>query len=121
MSVARMFRVDGGTGALAQSGSSVYVKNLPTGTAGLLKAGDFVEFVSTNFSQLVRLVEDLNADSSGTGHIVFEPGLHAPVSANDMVIPTRPMAQMVMTDVPKITTRHGWYSDIEINCEEVFQ
>lgn len=119
-SFVRACMVDGGSGSLTQTGGVVYLKGLTNSTAGLLKAGDVVEVVSAGFSQMVILTEDVNSDSGGLGVMRFEPELRSAVSANDLVIPVKPMTLMALTAVPRISTRPGWYSDVELEMEEVF-
>lgn len=119
-SVVRAFTVDGGSGALSQTGSKLYVNNLPTGTSGLLHAGDMIEIISGGFNQMLRLTEDLNADSSGKGFIMFEPGVRAAVVNGDLIVPCRPQVKMRLTADPGIITRPGWYSDVVLECVEHF-
>lgn len=120
MSLVRSFMVDGGSGALTQTGNRIYVKALPTSTADNLDAGDMVEIVSAGFSQMVRVTEQVSSDSGGLGYMVFEPQLRGAVSANDLIIPYRPMVQMRLSVDASIDTRPGHYSDIELECEEHF-
>lgn len=117
-SVVRAFQIDGGSGALTQVGSRAYVKNLTTGGTALMKAGDMVEIVSAGFAQMVRLTEDISSDSTGKTVMCFEPQLRSTVSADDLVIPYRPMVKMQLMVEPKIPTRSGWYSTVELECEE---
>lgn len=119
-SLVRAFTIDGGTGGQTQTGSRAYVDNLPTAVSGTLKAGDMVEIVSAGFSQMVRLTEDVNTDSSGKGYMAFEPQLRGAVSDNDLVIPCKPMVRMMLSSEPAIVTRPGWYSDVTLECEEAF-
>lgn len=119
-SVVRALIVDGGSGSQTQTGSSLYVKGLSTSTAGVLRSGDMVEIVSATFSQMVRLTEDVNSDSSGQGFMHFEPMLRKAVSNLDLVIPLKPMVRMRLVTDPALLTRSGWFSNIEIECRESF-
>lgn len=120
-SAARAVVVDGGSGALTQTGTSLYVKGFDaSATAGVLKAGDMVEIVSGGGSQMLRLIEDANADSSGKSWIKFEPYLRAAASDLDLVIPHRPWVKMRLVTDPALITRPGWYGSIEIECRESF-
>lgn len=119
--VARALVVDGGSGALTQSGTSLYVKGFDaSAVAGVLRLGDMVEVVSGTHSQMVRLLEDANADASGKSWIRFEPYLRKPMSNLDLVIPYRPWVRMRLTTDPALLTRPGWYGSIELECRESF-
>ena len=121
-SLCRAFSVDGGSGALSQTGSELYVKDLPTSTAGLLLAGDMVEVISGGYAQMVRVVENLDSDSSGKGFLQFEGQLRAASTANDLVVPLSPACRMCLAEAPAVTTTPpGWVTDLELTAEEVFE
>ena len=122
MSLCRAFSVDGGSGALTQTGNGIYVKDLPTSTAGLFVAGDMVEIIAAGFAQLVRLTENVDSDSSGKAFMRFEGALHSGSVANDLIVPLSPACLMCLTEIPeKITTPPGYMSDLELMAEEVWE
>lgn len=119
-SVVRAFLVDGGGGAQTQTGTGLYVKGLALSTAGQLRAGDMVEVVSGDMSQMLRVTEDVDGDGSGKGWMKFEPMLRKAVSNDDLVIPYRPWVRLRMVTAPELLTRPGWYSNCEIEAMETF-
>jgi len=118
----RAFSVDGGSGALTQTGNGIYVKDLPTSTAGLLVAGDMVEIITAGFAQMVRVVENVDSDSSGKAFMRFEGPLRSGSVANDLIVPLGPACLMCLMEAPeKITMPPGYMSDLELTAEEVFE
>lgn len=121
LSVCRAFQVHGGTSPTAQTGSGLYVDGADASINGLLKAGDMVEIVTSGYGQLLRLVEDMNTNSSGQAFIRFEPGLRGQTVDNELLIPFRPMARMMLLEEPPELTRPARYiTDVKLKCEEAF-
>jgi len=122
-SLVRAFRVDGGTSPTDQGPgvSSLYVKDLVVSSDGQLLAGDMVEVVTGTRTQMVRLTHNLDGDSAGKGRMLFEPPLRWAASTSALVIPRAPRVRMILSGEPEIDTRPGWFSDVTLVAEEVFE
>lgn len=109
---ARCARVNGGS----QTGSTLWLKNLPTSTAGLLVVGDYVEVNS----QLLRLTADLNSNSSGYGQLAFEPALQSSPADSTPVCIYRPCGRFILADDSEEQNTWGRYLSVNIVLSEVF-
>lgn len=81
----------------AQSGYGIHVKGLPVSTAGLLLAGDWVEIITSQGSELKMLTADLDSDAAGLGFLQFAPALRGTVADNAPIIVHRPMGRFIST------------------------
>jgi len=110
-SVARCGLVAGGS----QTGSALLIDGLPVSSAGLLRAGDWMEVGG----ELKRLTADLNTDSTGTAYALFEPGLRNSPADNAPVIFRNPMGRFLLSDESVgWRTTPGIISDIELTLVE---
>lgn len=110
-SVARCGLVSGGS----QSGTALLIDGLPASSAGLLRAGDWMEVGG----ELKRLTADLNTDSTGTAYAMFEPGLRNSPADNAPVMFRTPMGRFLLSDESVgWRTAPGILSDIELNLVE---
>jgi hypothetical protein len=110
-SVARCALVAGGS----QSGASLAVDGLPVSSAGLLRAGDWIEVNG----ELKRLVADLNTDASGAGTMLIEPPLRNSPADNAPVVLRTPMARFLLSDESVgWSTSPGTFSTLEMNLIE---
>lgn len=110
-SVSRCALVAGGS----QTGGALNIDGLPTSTAGLARAGDWVEING----ELKRLTADLNSDASGAGYIMFEPTLRAAPADNSPVVFRNPMGRFLIADDELgWSTRPGTLSDLTISLVE---
>lgn len=110
-SVSRCALVAGGS----QTGGALNIDGLPTSTAGLARAGDWVEING----ELKRLTADLNSDASGAGYIMFEPTLRTAPADNSPVVFRNPMGRFLIADDELgWSTRPGTLSDLTISLVE---
>jgi hypothetical protein len=84
-------------GGAAQSGPAIYVKGLPASTNGLLLAGDWVEIITSQGSELKMLTASLDSDAAGLGFLQFAPALRGTVADNAPIIVHRPMGRFIST------------------------
>lgn len=111
VSAARCAIVNGGS----QTGSSLLLSGMPTSTAGLARAGDWIEVNG----ELKRLIADLDSDSSGGGTVLFEPALRASPADATPVVFRNPMGKFLLAeDSVSYGTRPGIISDIELSLVE---
>lgn len=110
-SVARCALVNGAS----QIGTGINIDGLPTSTAGLARAGDWVEING----ELKRLTADLDSNSSGAGFLMFEPALRNAPADNAPVVFRSPMGRFLMNDDSvNWNTAPGTRSDLEISLVE---
>jgi len=99
----------------SQTGSALLIDGLPVSSAGLLRAGDWMEVGG----ELKRLTADLNTDSTGTAYALFEPGLRNSPADNAPVIFRNPMGRFLLSDESVgWRTTPGIISDIELTLVE---
>lgn len=114
LSFARCALVNGAS----QTGSSLWIDNLPSSTVGLLKAGDMVA-IYTNQWEMKRLTADLNSNSSAEGQLLFEPPLRSSPADNAAVAIHRPMARFLLADEEVAwSSRPGVLSDFSLSFVE---
>lgn len=116
LSFTRCIRVNGAS----QTGSGLNVKNLPTSTNGLLLPGDIVSIYTTQW-ELKRITQSLNSDSGGLGYLQFESTLRATPADSAPICVYRPSAKFILVEDPKIKTRPGMYSDVDMDLIEVIE
>jgi hypothetical protein len=110
-SVARCGLVAGGS----QTGASLAVDGLPVSSAGLLRAGDWIEVNG----ELKRLVADLNTDAAGAGTMLIEPPLRNSPADNVPVVVRTPMGRFLLSDESVgWSTSPGTFSTIELSLIE---
>jgi hypothetical protein len=110
-SVARCGLVAGAS----QTGASLAVDGLPVSSAGLLRAGDWIEVNG----ELKRLVADLNTDAAGAGTMLIEPPLRNSPADNVPVVVRTPMGRFLLSDESVgWSTSPGTFSTIELNLIE---
>ena len=102
--------------ATAQTGSSIFVKGLPSSTNGLLLSGDYFEING----ELKRSTASLNSDAAGRGCIMFEPSISNSPSDNDAVVLMNPMGRFMLANVRE-SERFGIYTDFDLELEEVVE
>ena len=81
----------------SQTGSGIHVKGLPASTAGLLLAGDWVEIITSQGSELKMVTASLDSDAAGLGYLQFAPALRGTVADNAAIIVHRPMGRFIST------------------------
>jgi hypothetical protein len=81
----------------AQTGYGIHIKGLPANTAGLLFAGDWVQIITSQGSELKMLTADLDSDAAGLGFLQFAPALRGSVADNAPIIVHRPMGRFIST------------------------
>ena len=113
-SVSRCALVNGAS----QTGSGLWLKNLPVSTAGLLTAGDMVS-IYTGTWEMKRVTADLNSNASGNGYLIFEPSLRVSPSANAPVSIWRPMSRFLLANgETNWSTTPGLFSDFTLEFVE---
>lgn len=108
---ARGARVNGA----GQSGSALWIKDLPTSVAGLLLAGDMVEVAG----QLLRLTGDLDSNAAGYGQLVFEPALRASPADNTPVCIYRPQGRFMLAQDTEEQSSPGGWTRFQVALEEL--
>lgn len=102
----------------SQTGSALWIDALPASTNGLLKSGDLVA-VYTTMWELKRLTADLNSNSSGQGHLMFEPSLRSSPADNAPIAIYRPMGRFLLADEEVgWSSRPGVLSDFSVSFVE---
>jgi hypothetical protein len=102
-------------GGVAQTGSVIYIQNLPTSTDDLAIAGDLCEIGG----ELKRITRALNSDSSGEGTIHIEPAMRAGTVQNSPVIFSQPVGRFILSDeTVGWTTYPGKRTDFQIMLTE---
>ncbi len=102
----------------SQTGSALWIDALPTSTTGLLKAGDMVAVYTTTW-ELKRLSADLNSNSSGQGHLMFEPPLRSSPADNAPISIYRPMGRFLLAEEEiGWSSRPGVLSDFSLSFVE---
>lgn len=96
LSCARCFLVAG----TSQTGSVVVIDQMPTSTAQVLKAGDWVEIAG---SGLHMVVSDLDSDSGGAGRLSIKPQLRSSPADNAAIVLHKPSMKAVMA-----SNSSGW-------------
>lgn len=98
-----------------QTGASLAVDGFPASSAGLLRAGDWVEVGG----ELKRLTADLNTDGTGAGTMLFEPPLRNSPADNAPVVCRSPMTRFLLSDDSVgWATSPGTLSTLELNLVE---
>lgn len=109
-SMARCALVNGAS----QTGSGLWIDQLPASTNGLAYAGDMVAIYTSQW-EMKRLIADLNSNSSGQGQLMFEPSVRVAPSDNAPVAFATPMARFMLdTDQVEFRTVPGLFSDFQI-------
>jgi hypothetical protein len=70
----------------SQSGGTVAVDGLPVSTANYLRAGDYIQLGSGATSQLYKVLEDVESNSSGEANISIWPDLRSSPADNLTVV-----------------------------------
>jgi len=70
----------------SQSGGTVAVDGLPVSTANYLRAGDYIQLGSAATSQLYKVLEDVESNSSGEANISIWPDLRSSPTNNSTVV-----------------------------------
>ena len=109
VSLTRCALVDG-----AQTGGGLNLKSLPASANGLLLPGDRI-----GFNGETKLVTSaLHSNSSGQGHVRFEPALRGTVASDTPVVVHQPMQRFVMAEAATWPTRPGRFSDFSLVLAE---
>jgi hypothetical protein len=93
LSFARCALVNGAS----QTGSSLWIDQLPVSTTGVLKAGDLISVYTTTW-ELKRLTADLNSNASAQGQVLFEPPLRSSPADNAPIAIHRPLGKFLLAD-----------------------
>lgn len=101
-----------------QTGSGLYLKGLPVSTQNIRAAGDMVEIMLPTYSQLVRLTAALDSDAAGLGYLQFENPVRVSPADNAAVIFNQPMMRGILSEGPSWPTRHGLFSDFDLDLIE---
>jgi hypothetical protein len=111
VSIARCGRVNGSVSAQA---TLLTLKNLPTSTAALLRAGDWIEVNG----ELKVCLHDVSSDSSGNAQVNVEPAFRAALTDGMPVIARDPMGKFVMAESGEWPTEIKDQSDFTMRLIE---
>jgi hypothetical protein len=89
---------------------------LPTSTAGLGYAGDFI---SIN-GELKQLTAPINSNGSGKAYAQFRPALFRSPNVNDPVIFSNPMGKFRISEL-RWDNMYGLYNDLSLTLDEVYE
>ncbi len=100
----------------AWSQTCVSVVAMPSSTAGVWPAGDFIEIAG----ELKQLVSPLNTDANGAGIVHFRPALFATVGSGAPVIYGDPLGRFYATEI-KWSNRWGLYNELSLTLDEIYE
>ena len=102
-----------------QTGSGLYIYGLPLSTSDILMTGDQVEVITSLGSELKILTAALNSNSSGEGHMLFEPPLRGTVANAAAVIIYKPMGRWILAgNAPEWNNAPGMLTSATLDFEE---
>ena len=103
----------------AQTGRFMYLKGLPSSAYQVARAGDFMTLVN---GELKQLTSDLNTDGFGLALAQFQPSVFAPPAhLNPVFFGPGAYGRFRLASQPKWSQKPGYYADLAIDLEEVFE
>lgn len=113
--------IGGGTplvNGAGQTGATINIDGLPSSTAGVYLAGDFLAIGG----ELKMVAADVNSNGSGQAAVTFEPPLRAAPADNSAIVTYQPTAKFILVS-PDVSWQHSNPMSVggfEMQLSEVF-
>jgi len=107
------------TAGSSQTGGALYLKGLPAGTNGLLLAGDCIEVITPNGSEMKRLRASLDSNAAGLGYAEIEPVIRDSPADGAAVIVQKPMGRFMLdSNSVRWSDKPAGFCDLEFTAVE---
>lgn len=104
----------------SQTGKSLTTDGWTFSQTGILKAGDFFAFDTSNGRELKQIVADVNSDGSGNATLVFSPSIRVSPVDNEPIVVSSPSAVMRLVDDEQGQLDMEFQGAITFDLEEAY-